>query len=58
MAAVREISRDRAEQVLGREYDELRAGTLRALRGKLATRGMRFDETDLDAFYNQAWHGL
>ena len=58
MGAVREISRDRAEQVLGREYDELRAGTLRALRGKLATQGMRFDETDLEAFYNQAWHGL
>ncbi len=58
MALVRERSRQRAEQVLGREYDELRPGTMTALRSRLAARGLRFDDTDLDAFYNQAWHGL
>ena len=58
MAIVRERSRARAEQVLDREYDQLRAGTLRALRGKLAASGANFDDTDLEAFYNQAWHGL
>src|SRR5215210_3938038 len=59
MAPVRERSRARAEQVLDREYDTLRADTLRGLRGKLAASGgASFDDTDLEAFYNQAWHGL
>ncbi len=58
MALVRERAREQAEQVLSREYEELRSGTIRALRGKLATSGGSFDDRDLDAFYNQAWHGL
>jgi DNA-directed RNA polymerase specialized sigma24 family protein len=58
MATVRERRRARAEQVLDREYDELRSGTIRALRAKLGASGASFDETDLEAFYNQAWHGL
>lgn len=51
-------SEQRAERLVQREYDELRAPTLRALRSRLAGQGIRFDEADLDAFYNQAWHGL
>ena len=29
-----------------------------ALRSRLAGQRIRFDDADLDAFYNQAWHGL
>ena len=47
-----------AEQILDREYEELRRPTLTALRSKLGARGLAFDDADLDAFYNQAWHGL
>lgn len=50
--------RERAESVIEREYDELRRPTLTALRSKLGARGIRFDDSDLEAFYNQAWHGL
>ena len=48
----------RAERLMQREYEELRAPTLRALRSRLSAQGIRFDDADLDAFYNQAWHGL
>lgn len=58
MNPLAERRRARAEHVLASEYDDLRAGALNALRGKLAARRVRFAETDLDAFYNQAWHGL
>jgi DNA-directed RNA polymerase specialized sigma24 family protein len=50
--------RDRAEVVLDREYEDLRRPTLAALRTKLGTRNIHFDDVDLEAFYNQAWHGL
>ena len=58
MPAVEERTRAQAERTLDREYAALRPETLRALRTKLALRGLTFDETDLEAFYNQAWHGL
>ena len=51
-------SQARAERVVQREYAELRAPTLRALRSRLAGQSISFDDADLDAFYNQAWHGL
>jgi DNA-directed RNA polymerase specialized sigma24 family protein len=51
-------SEQRAEQLVQREYEELRAPTLRAVRSRLAAQGIRFDDADLDEFYNQAWHGL
>jgi DNA-directed RNA polymerase specialized sigma24 family protein len=47
-----------ADRVLEREYEELRRPTINALRARLASRRIRFDDADLDAFYNQAWHGL
>ncbi len=50
--------RERAEHVLDREYDQLRRPTMTALRTKLGTRNVSFDDVDLEAFYNQAWHGL
>jgi len=51
-------SRSRPEQVVEREYEQLREPTLRALRARLAQQGIVFDAVDLDEFYNQAWHGL
>ncbi|MCU0314488.1 MAG: sigma-70 family RNA polymerase sigma factor [Solirubrobacteraceae bacterium] len=51
-------ARSSADRVLEREYEELRRPTINALRARLASRRIRFDDADLDAFYNQAWHGL
>ena len=58
MALLAGRRRETAEHVLDREYDELRRPTMTALRTKLGTRNISFDDVDLDAFYNQAWHGL
>ena len=54
--------RERAERILERDYTKLRKTTIRGVRSRLAVRfvaaGRQFDDLDLDAFYNQAWHGL
>ena len=47
-----------ADTVLARDYERLKPDILRTVRGKLASSGVRFDDLDLDAFYNQAWHGV
>jgi DNA-directed RNA polymerase specialized sigma24 family protein len=47
-----------ADTVLERDYERLKPEILRTVRGKLAARGIRFDNADLEAFYNQAWHGI
>jgi DNA-directed RNA polymerase specialized sigma24 family protein len=47
-----------ADSVLARDYERLKPDILRTVRGKLASSGVRFDDLDLDAFYNQAWHGV
>jgi DNA-directed RNA polymerase specialized sigma24 family protein len=47
-----------ADTVLARDYERLKPEILRTVRGKLASSGVRFDDLDLDAFYNQAWHGV
>jgi DNA-directed RNA polymerase specialized sigma24 family protein len=47
-----------ADALLAREYERLKPDILRTLRGKLAARGIHFHESDLEAFYNQAWHGV
>jgi len=52
------LRRRRAEQFLQREYVLQRDNVLRAVRGKLAREGIHLDDADLDAFYNQAWHGV
>ncbi len=51
-------SATQAERVMEREYEQLRRPTLAAVRARLAGQRLRFDDADLDAFYNQAWHGL
>jgi DNA-directed RNA polymerase specialized sigma24 family protein len=47
-----------ADTVIARDYERLKPDILRTVRGKLASSGVRFDDADLDAFYNQAWHGV
>jgi RNA polymerase sigma factor (sigma-70 family) len=47
-----------AERLIEREYEPLKAETLRSLAGKLRARGIRCPDEDLDAYYNQAWHAL
>lgn len=48
----------RAQQTLEREYVAQRENVLRAVRSKLNRDGIHLDDADLDAFYNQAWHGV
>ena len=55
---LRDKSASNAERVLQSEYEQLRRPTVTALRSRLAAQRIRFDDADLDAFYNQAWHGL
>jgi DNA-directed RNA polymerase specialized sigma24 family protein len=47
-----------ADTVLARDYERLKPDILRTVRSKLAASGVRFDDSDLDGFYNQAWHGV
>jgi DNA-directed RNA polymerase specialized sigma24 family protein len=47
-----------ADSVIARDYERLKPDILRTVRGKLASSGVRLDDADLDAFYNQAWHGV
>jgi RNA polymerase sigma factor (sigma-70 family) len=47
-----------AEWRLEREYEPLKASTLRALAAKLRGQGLELPLEDLDAYYNQAWHAL
>jgi len=55
---LRDRSATQVERVMEREYEQLRRPTVAAVRARLAGQRIRFDDTDLDAFYNQAWHGL
>jgi DNA-directed RNA polymerase specialized sigma24 family protein len=50
--------RHRAEQLIARDYEALRSDVLKALRGRLARQSIFFDDSELDAVYNQAWMGL
>jgi len=47
-----------AELLVERDYERLKPAVLRSLQHRLRARGLHADPTDLDAFYNQAWHGL
>src|SRR3712207_569224 len=52
------LRRRRADDALARDYGALRREVLGSVRGQLTRRGVLMDDADLDAFYNQAWHGL
>ena len=58
MTAHQLLRRRRADELLTRDYESLRREVLAGVRGQLARRGVRVDDADLDAFYNQAWQGL
>jgi hypothetical protein len=47
-----------ADALLAREYEELKPGVVKAVAAKLSVGGIRIADADLDAVYNQAWHGL
>ncbi len=52
------LRRYRAERLLRRDFHALRPGVLGQARRRLAARGIRLDDADLEACYAQAWHGL
>jgi RNA polymerase sigma factor (sigma-70 family) len=52
------LRRYRAERLLRREFDALRAQVLASVRARLGASGARLDPADLDACYAQAWQGL
>jgi DNA-directed RNA polymerase specialized sigma24 family protein len=52
------VRRYRAERLLRREFEGMRARVLASVRARLRTAGVRLDPADLEACYSQAWHGL
>jgi DNA-directed RNA polymerase specialized sigma24 family protein len=52
------VRRYRAERLLRREFEGMRARVLALVRARLRAAGVRLDPADLDACYSQAWHGL
>jgi RNA polymerase sigma factor (sigma-70 family) len=52
------LRRYRAERLLRREFDALRAQVLASVGARLGASGARLDPADLDACYAQAWQGL
>jgi len=52
------LRRYRAERMLRREFEGQRERVLGVVRGRLRSRGVAFDEDDLEECYAQAWHGL
>jgi RNA polymerase sigma factor (sigma-70 family) len=52
------VRRYRADRLLRREFDAMRARVLASVRARLRASGARLDPADLEACYSQAWHGL
>ena len=52
------LRRYRAERLLRRDFEALRASVLANVRGRLRASGVSLDRGDLDACYAQAWQGL
>jgi RNA polymerase sigma factor (sigma-70 family) len=52
------VRRYRADRLLRREFDAMRARVLASVRARLRSSGARLDPADLEACYSQAWHGL
>ena len=52
------VRRYRADRLLREEFDRLRARVIGGVSGRLLAVGVRFDSSDLDACYSQAWQGL
>jgi DNA-directed RNA polymerase specialized sigma24 family protein len=52
------VRRYRAERLLRRDFNALRASVLASVRGRLSASGVSLDRNDLDACYALAWQGL
>ncbi len=52
------LRRYRAERLLRRDFEALRASVLANVRRRLSASGVSLDRGDLDACYAQAWQGL
>jgi DNA-directed RNA polymerase specialized sigma24 family protein len=52
------LRRYRAERLLRKDFPELREKVLAVVNSRLSGRGVRFDRTDLESCYLQAFHGL
>ncbi|MHB1809106.1 MAG: sigma-70 family RNA polymerase sigma factor [Solirubrobacteraceae bacterium] len=52
------LRRFRAERMLREEFDRMRASVLATVRAQLVRSGVTLDESDLEACYATAWHGL
>lgn len=52
------LRRYRAERVLRKEFEGQRSRVLGVVRGRLRSRGIVFDDDDLEGCYAQAWQGL
>jgi RNA polymerase sigma factor (sigma-70 family) len=52
------VRRYRADRLLREEFQSLRERVLRAVGGRLGSRGMALDGSDLEACYAVAWQGL
>lgn len=52
------LRRYRAERLLRRDFEALRGRVLASVRANLGARRIVFDDSDLEAFYSMAWHGL
>jgi DNA-directed RNA polymerase specialized sigma24 family protein len=50
--------RQEAEAVANANYEALKEVVLRSVRSRLFARSVRLDQIDLEAAYNQAWHGV
>jgi DNA-directed RNA polymerase specialized sigma24 family protein len=58
MSALAMLRRQRADETIARDYDGLRGKVMHSVRAQLNRKGIRFDDADLEGFYNQAWQGL
>jgi RNA polymerase sigma factor (sigma-70 family) len=54
----RSVRRYRADKLLRREFEATRAPVLAVVRRRLRSAGVKLDDSDLEACYAQAWHGL
>jgi DNA-directed RNA polymerase specialized sigma24 family protein len=52
------VRRYRADRLLREEFDRLRKRVVGGVSGRLLAAGVRFDPSDLEACYSQAWQGL
>jgi DNA-directed RNA polymerase specialized sigma24 family protein len=50
--------RQEAEAVANANYEALKEVVLRSVSSRLFARSVRLDRIDLEAAYNQAWHGV